>query len=82
MTPSEIHNRDAGRIVREIVKPTLDAGGGPKDVLVLLESVVTGVLTVTVKMGGDNPVLDVFIDGVRARMAAIRLGPATTEGSA
>ena len=30
----------------------------------LLESVVTGVL-ITVKMGGENPVLDVFIDGVR-----------------
>jgi len=70
----EIHNRDAGRIVTEIVKPTLDAGGEMTDVLVLLESVVTGVLSIAVKLGGDNDVLDIFIAGVRQRMAEIRLG--------
>lgn len=74
MKPDEIHNRDAGRIVAEIVRPTLDAGGEITDVLVLLESIVTGVLTVAVKLGGDNEVLDIFIAGVRQRMAEIRLG--------
>jgi hypothetical protein len=80
-TPYEIHNRDAGRIVAEIVCPTLDAGGDTKDVLILLESVVTGVLSVVVKIGGDNEVLDVFIAGVRQRMAEIRLGNATASGN-
>jgi len=80
MTPLEIHNRDAGRIVAEIVKPTLDAGGQMTDVLVLLESVVTGVLSVAVKLGGDNAVLDVFIAGVRQRMAELRLGNVESSG--
>lgn len=78
----EIHNESAGRIARDIVKPTVDAGGDMKDVLVLLESVVTGVLTVAVRMGGDNAVLDVFVAGVRDRMAAIRLGDAPAAGEA
>ncbi len=82
MTPVQIHNRDAGRIVREIVAPTMEAGGDMKDVLVLLESVVTGVLTITVKLGGDNTVLDVFVEGVRARMAQIRLGSIKPVGGA
>ena len=82
MTPAEIHNRDAGAIVRQIVKPTLDAGGSMTQVLVLLESVVTGVLTVAVKLGGDNVVLDTLIEGARARMADIRLTDIPPKGSA
>lgn len=81
MTPAEIHNRDAGKIVSEIVKPTLDAGGDMVQVLILLESVVTGVLTVAVKFGGDNFVLDTFIEGVRQRMAEIRLADVPTFGN-
>ena len=81
-TPYEIHKRDAGRIVAEIVRPTILAGGDIADVLVLLESVVTGVLTVSVKFGGDNDVLDIFIAGVRDRMAKIRLGDVAPGGSA
>lgn len=73
MTQTELHNRLAGQIVASIVRPPMVAGGGPTDVLVLLESVVTGVLTAVVKLGGEGPVLDVFIDGVRERMARIRL---------
>jgi hypothetical protein len=72
-TQTEIHNRLAGQIVASIVKPPLEAGGDMTDVLVLLESVVTGVLTAVVKLGRDGPVLDLFIDGVRDRMAKIRL---------
>ena len=82
MSPQEIHNRDAGDIVSRIVKPTIAAGGDMKDVLVLLESVVTGVLTVAVKFGGDNAVLDTFIEGVRERMADIRLTSIPPVGSA
>ena len=48
-------------------------------VLLLLESVVTGVLSVIVKQGGDEPVLDSFIEGVRQRMAEIRLGDLPTD---
>ena len=72
-TQSEIHNRLAGQIVASIVKPPLEAGGNLTDVLVLMESVVTGVLSAVVKLGRDGPVLDLFIEGVRERMANIRL---------
>lgn len=81
-TVHEIHNRLAGELVKQIVKPTLDAGGDMKAVLVLLESIVTGVLTVAVKLGGDEKVLDVFQDGVRQRMAEIRLGDRPAAGRA
>lgn len=81
-TPHEIHNATAGEIVKQIVKPTIDAGGQMTDVLVLLESVVTGVMLVAVKLGGDEIVLDTFIDGVRKRMAETRLGPIDTAGQA
>lgn len=40
----QIHNNSARTALIEIVKPTLDAGGTAESVLVVLESVVTGVL--------------------------------------
>ena len=71
-------NRSAVPIVRAIMTPLLE-GGDEMDVLLLLESVVTGVLSVIVKLGGDEPVLDSFIEGVRQRMAEIRLGDLPTD---
>lgn len=40
----EIHIRSFGKAMREIVIPTLDAGGDEADVLAVLESTITGVL--------------------------------------
>jgi hypothetical protein len=75
---AELHR--AVPIVRAILAPLLDENGGDEmDVLLLLESVVTGVLSVIVKLGGDEPVLDKFIEGVRQRMAEIRLGDLPTD---
>lgn len=82
MTPHQVHNQVAGDIVRQIVKPTLEAGGEMTDVLVLLESVVLGVMFVAVKLGGDEVVLDKLVEGVKRRMAEQRLGPIETKGSA
>ena len=79
---SDLHNRLAGEIVARIVKPPLEAGGQYTDVLVLLESVVLGVILMAVKLGGDEKVLDVFIEGVRKRLAEQRLGNIETTGSA
>ena len=70
-----VHNEAVGRIVTDIVRPTMAAGGTPDDVMVLLERIVTGVLTAVVKLGGDNK-LDMLVGGVRERMAPIRLGDA------
>jgi hypothetical protein len=63
----------------KVVSQTKLEGGDEMDVLLLLESVVTGVLSVIVKLGGDEPVLDSFMEGVRQRMAEIRLGDLPTD---
>ena len=72
MTPNEIHNRDVGGIVKAIIKPTLDAGGDMSSVLVLLESVIVGVLLFAAKVGGDEPVLETLMEGVKTRLAEQR----------
>lgn len=41
---ADLHNELAGKIVADIVKPVLAAGGTSSDYLVLLESVVVGVM--------------------------------------
>lgn len=83
---SDLHNRIVGEIVRSIVVPPLEAGGDYKSVLIVLESVVAGVLLAMVKLGGDNIVLDVLMEGVKARveeiMARRRLGPLPPAGTA
>lgn len=81
-TTHEIHNRDAGKIIASIVRPTLEAGGSPTEVLVVLESVVTGVVLALVKLGGDERVLDTLMAGVKQRLAEIRLTDLPTKGDA
>jgi hypothetical protein len=78
----ELHNRLAGEIVASIVKPPIAAGGEFTDVLILLESVIVGVCAVAVKVGGDEVVLDVVVDGARQRLAEMRLGAVEPGGSA
>lgn len=78
---SETHNRLAGEIVKQIVKPTLESGGNLSDVMILTESVVVGVCLAVVRLGGDEAVLDVVIDGARKRLAEIRLSGLPTRGS-
>lgn len=39
-----IHNETVGPVVKAIVKPTIDTGGGAAQILVILESTVLGVL--------------------------------------
>ncbi len=83
---SELHNRIVGEIVKSIVVPPLTAGGDYKDVMVVLESVIAGVVLGMFKLGGDNIVLDTVMDAAKARvqeiMARDRLGPLETKGSA
>lgn len=83
---SELHNRMVGEIVKSIVIPPLTSGGDFKDVMVVLESVIAGVVLGMFKLGGDNIVLDTVMDQAKARvreiMARDRLGPLETKGSA
>lgn len=48
-----------------------------KDALIALEGVVVGTFMMIVKIGGDEPVLDVFVERLRERLAEQRLGPLT-----
>lgn len=77
-SPSERHNRLAGLIVRMIVGGSVD---GP-EALLLTESVLVGIALSTIKMGGDEAVLDLVFKHARERLAEARLRDAKTEGSA
>ncbi|MGH6950835.1 MAG: hypothetical protein ACREH4_08180 [Vitreimonas sp.] len=72
-----LHNKLAGEIVRRIVEPTIEAGGDRTSILVLTESVVTGVVEFCAR--NDNVsrevVLDALIDGVRERLTDIAARP-------
>jgi hypothetical protein len=80
-TQHEIHNRIAGEIVKQIVRPPLEAGGQFTDVLVVLESVILGVMLMGVKLGGDEIVLDQVVEGVKKRLAEQRLGGTEPAGN-
>lgn len=67
---AELHNKLVADIVKSIVKPPTEAGGHFSDVLVLLESVVTGVLLVLGKMEGWS--VDDRETYLRAVVAAVR----------
>ena len=82
MDQGDLHNQLAGKIVASIVKPPLDNGGGTADVLVLLESVITGVVLAVTKLGGDEIVLDTITESVKERLAKDRLGDRVTAGEA
>lgn len=79
---SDVHNKLAGEIVRQIVKGPLDSGGDITAVLVLAESVIVGVALATIRLGGDEKVLDIMLDAAKARLAEIRLKDIETKGKA
>jgi hypothetical protein len=77
----ELHNQSAGKIVADIVRPTLEAGGETTDVMVLLESVLVGVSLAVIKLGGDDRVLDVVVERARERLTELRLKDIEAQGN-
>lgn len=77
-----VHNELAGKIAAQIVRGPIEAGGTTTDVLVLAESVLVGVALATIKLGGDERVLDVMFEGARKRLAELRLKDLPIGGSA
>lgn len=76
---TEIHNRIAGGIVKQIVTPPIEAGGETSDVLVVLESVVAGVIMACGKIDGwdargRDSMLMALEDGVRNRLVEMAVG--------
>jgi hypothetical protein len=67
----ERHNELAPRLAAEIVKAE------PGDLirqLVILESVVVGVISeAALKLGGDEAILEMMLDGAGARLRQLRL---------
>lgn len=53
-----------------------------KDALIALEGVVIGTFMMVVRLGGDEPVFEVFAERVRERLAETRLSPVAPAGSA
>ncbi len=72
MNQCDLHNRMVVEIIKLIVEPTIKSGGRAADVLVLLESVITGVIFYLVKIGGDEIVVDRLMAGVKQRLAEKR----------
>lgn len=79
---ADFHNELAGKIVSDIIRPIVTEGLEPTAALVLLESVVAGVFLAIVKLGGDEPVLNQFTEGVKIRLGDLRLKLMKPEGSA
>lgn len=79
---SEVHNKLAGRIVREIVEEVVGSGGSWINVMVVTESVLVGVALAGVKLGGDEKMLDLMVDRARKRLAEIRLTDIEPAGNA
>lgn len=77
---TDVHNATVRKIVADIVKPTLAAGGTATAVLVVLESVVLGVLLALTRLGGAGPVFDHLMAAVRTRIAAHDLANAPPAG--
>lgn len=80
MNVSEHHNAKAVELVNEIVRGPIQAGGDLTSVLVLLESVITGVCLATIKLGGDELVLDEVMKNAKVRLAKARLQNITPRG--
>lgn len=71
---TDLHNKLAGEIVKSIVRPILEAGGARTDILVLTESVVTGIVEFCARNDGVSRgmVYDALMDGVDKRLTELR----------
>ena len=79
MSESQRHNAAMLPILRAIVEAI---GTEPIRLLIFAESLVCGLFLLTTRLGGDEPVIDTFAEGLRQRMAEQRLGPAEPGGHA
>ena len=77
----ELHNRLAKRIVDQIVKEPIAAGGTMSDVMMLCESVLVGVVLGCLPLGQDVKVLDLIVGRVKERLAKVRLEDLKPKGN-
>jgi hypothetical protein len=77
---ADLHNAQVKKAYDLIVSDTLRAGGDATDILVMMESLLLGVIMTSVKLGGDEKILDTMVEGVKKRLAEKRLGDLPTAG--
>lgn len=65
---ADLHNAQVKKAYDIIVRDTLRAGGDARDVLVMTESLLFGVMMTNVKLGGDEKILDTMVEGVKKRL--------------
>lgn len=75
-------NRAAREGLRVMGRILIDAGASPEEWMVAAESLVVGLFMLRVKVGGDHPVIEVFADRLRTRMADERFRNVKPEGAA
>lgn len=80
----ETLNRVQTQTLKTLVGGFLEANeqGMATDLLIALEGVVVGTFLMVVHLGGDEPVLDVFVERLRERLAEARLSKLKTAGEA
>ena len=81
-----LHGTQLEELLPRIIKPTFQAGGDGRDVLVLLESLVTGVFLSLIKPGGEEEALAILskhvLERYRASVAQAQLRFTKPAGSA
>jgi hypothetical protein len=80
VTAAALHNKLAGAIAAEIIRPVLADGGDVTEIMVLTESVVVGIALACIKLGGDEKVLDSMFEAAKVRLAELRLKDIETAG--
>lgn len=78
---AQIHNDTAEAIMKLLIRPTLEAGGKPEDVLVILESVVAAtIMILTIDSGeADFDVATALFLSILTRLPEIRAKKATLD---
>ena len=83
MDRNKLHGRLAPRIVRTIIKQPLQHGGDRVDSLVLLETVIVGLIyAFTDNFDRQDLLAESIHEGVKARLADIRLKEVEPAGTA
>ncbi len=80
-----LHKRIVEAVVVQIVKEPVAAGFGVDEVLTVLEGVIVGVMTLSIKPFGDAEVLEMLFRSAQDRLAAdraARLAEITAAGEA
>jgi len=78
---TELHNRLAKKVIREIVDEPITAGGRMSDIMMLCESVLVAVMIECFQLGSDVKMLDIIVGRVKERLAKVRLEDIEIKGS-